>query len=204
MTSITDFNNPFDAIQTFEFDLAEYTGAPYAVAVDCCTHAIELCLRYIGKQENRILIPAHTYLSIPMTFQQLLIQYQLIDKPWKGEYNFGGTNIWDSARLLTEDMYRAGQMQCLSFGHTKPMEIGRGGAILLDDEEAYKWFKLAVYDGRNLRYNPWETQKEFNLGFHYMMRPEECCIGIDKLYDEDFNRKQDHKYPDLREITINS
>ena len=36
----------FDKIIEFETALAEYTGAPYAISTDCCTHAIELCLIY--------------------------------------------------------------------------------------------------------------------------------------------------------------
>ena len=53
------------------------------------------------------------------------------------EYPFENTRIWDSARRLEKDMYREGTMQCLSFGHGKPLHIGRGGAILLDDVVAY-------------------------------------------------------------------
>ena len=36
----------FEAVSKFEKKVAEFYGAPYAVAVDCCTHALELCLRY--------------------------------------------------------------------------------------------------------------------------------------------------------------
>ena len=36
----------FDSVAEFEEKVADFFGAPYAVAVDCCTHAIELCLRY--------------------------------------------------------------------------------------------------------------------------------------------------------------
>ena len=38
---------PKDFIPLFEFEktIAEYYGAPYGVAVDCCTHGMELCLR---------------------------------------------------------------------------------------------------------------------------------------------------------------
>ena len=31
----------FDVLFEFEQALAEYTGSPYAVVTDCCTHAIE-------------------------------------------------------------------------------------------------------------------------------------------------------------------
>ena len=36
----------FEKIKQFEEALADFTGAPYAIMTDCCTHAIELCLRY--------------------------------------------------------------------------------------------------------------------------------------------------------------
>ena len=36
----------FELIEKFENKIAKFYGAPYAVAVDSCTHAIELCLRY--------------------------------------------------------------------------------------------------------------------------------------------------------------
>jgi len=29
----------FDKIKKFEEELAEFTGAPYAIMTDCCTHA---------------------------------------------------------------------------------------------------------------------------------------------------------------------
>jgi dTDP-4-amino-4,6-dideoxygalactose transaminase len=138
----------FEKITEFERALAQFTGAPYAVMTDCCTHAIELCLRY--HQHTRVLFPAHTYLSIPMTMHKLGISYELTDKPWIGEYQFIGTRIWDSARLLKQDMYRPGQLQCLSFGHGKPLEIGRGGAVLTDDVEVYHTLKHQCYDGRDL------------------------------------------------------
>jgi dTDP-4-amino-4,6-dideoxygalactose transaminase len=35
----------FTIVEEFEKQIAAFFGAPYAIAVDCCTHAIELCLR---------------------------------------------------------------------------------------------------------------------------------------------------------------
>ena len=35
----------FDIIKKFENRIADWFGSKYAVAVDCCTHGIELCLR---------------------------------------------------------------------------------------------------------------------------------------------------------------
>lgn len=189
----------FDKIFEFERALAKFTSAPYAVMTDCCTHAIELCLRY--DQITRVLFPAHTYLSIPMTMHKLGIEYTYSDKTWIGEYQFIGTRIWDSARLFKEGMYRPGQLQCLSFGYTKPLEIGRGGAILTDDVEVYDILSQQRYDGRDLSVSPWEDQKTFRVGYHYKPTVEEAVKGLELLSSVDQTPKY-FQYPDLRKIII--
>ena len=204
MMKISDYKNPFDAIEDFENTLSDYTGAPYVVTTDCCTHAIELCFRY--KQSinpiDAVTIPKHTYLSVPMVFHKLGIPYSCIDQTWKEEYNFGFTNIWDSARRLRRNMYKRGQMHCLSFGRTKPLEIGRGGAILLDDKDAYDSIKRMSYDGRDLNIFPWAEQQTFKVGYHYMMRPEECINGLNKLNNSEISNGGTFVYPDLSNLTI--
>jgi len=195
----------FDDIKRFEIALAEYTGAPYAIMTDCCTHAIELCMRY-DKVEFCAFTP-YTYLSIPMLMHKLKIQYYYeVGNPeqWIGEYKFRKTRIWDSARRLEKDMYREGQIQCLSFGHTKPLHIGRGGAILLDDKAAYDAIIRMRYDGRDLNTSPWEDQKEFKIGYHYKPTPEEAVQGVALLQGiKEFPVTPKFvQYPDLRTITI--
>ena len=189
----------FDAILKFEQALAEYTGAPYAIMTDCCTHAIELCLRY--QKPTHCAFTAFTYLSIPMTMCKLGIEYRLIPEVWTGEYQFHGTAIWDSARRLERDMYRAGQMQCVSFGHNKPLQIGHGGAILLNDKEAYGILLQQRYDGRKLDCSPWETQRVFKVGYHYRPSIEDARIGLEKLNSVNEQPKY-YQYPDLRDIEI--
>ena len=95
----------FEKILEFEHALAEFTGAPYAISTDCCTHAIELCLRH--DQVTSCKITPFTYLSIPMTLHKLDIKYEYLDHEWQrwvGEYPILGTRIWDSARLLKPNM----------------------------------------------------------------------------------------------------
>jgi dTDP-4-amino-4,6-dideoxygalactose transaminase len=193
----------FDKILDFEAALAEYTGSPYAIMTDCCTHAIELCLRYERTAQviDHIEFTAYTYLSIPMTMHKLGINYDLLDEKWLGEYQFYGTRIWDSARRLERDMYKPAQMQCLSFGHSKPLQIGHGGAILLDDKQAYETLLRMRYDGRDLNNNPWELQKTFSVGYHYRPTIEDAQRGLELL--DTINEKPKYvKYPDLREIII--
>ena len=204
MIKIDDYNNPFDAVTDFEDALAEYTGAPYVVTTDCCSHAIELCFRWVLSRTKPYLvtIPSRTYISVPMVFHKLDMQFSYKDIEWKGEYRIEPTLIWDSARKLEHNMYRLGQMQCLSFGRTKPLEIGRGGAILLDNKEAYTWLKRASYDGRDLSISPWQAQKEFQVGYHYMMRSEECVVGLNKLNKNEIFNNYNYSYPNLRQCII--
>jgi dTDP-4-amino-4,6-dideoxygalactose transaminase len=98
-------------------------------------------------------------------------------------------------------MYRAGQMQCLSFGHSKPLDIGRGGAILLDDEVAYNKLIQQRSDGRDLKITPWQSQKVFEVGYHYRPTIEEAQQALEKLPSVDQSPKY-YEYPDLREIII--
>ena len=189
----------FDKILEFERALAVYTGAPYAIMTDCCTHAIELCLRY--ERPANVSFTAFTYLSIPMLMHKLGIEYRLVPEDWTGEYQFHGTRIWDSARRLERGMYRPGQMQCLSFGHGKPLQIGRGGAILLDNAQAYEIMLKQRYDGRNLDISPWQDQQVFHVGYHYKPTIEEAEKGIELLPKVDEKPKY-VSYPDLRQIQI--
>jgi len=192
----------FDKIKKFEDSLAEFTGAPYAVMTDCCTHAIELCLRYNRVRE--VVMTPYTYLSIPMTMHKLGIKYYYREEEWTGEYRFHGTRIWDSARRLESGMYRPGTMQCLSFGHNKPLAIGHGGAILLDDKIAYETILRQRYDGRDLTVAPWQDQKTFHVGYHYKPSIEDAVQGVALLQGvKEHNPKPVYvPYPDLRNITI--
>jgi dTDP-4-amino-4,6-dideoxygalactose transaminase len=195
----------FDTISKFETALAEFTRAPYAIMTDCCTHAIELCLRYDQVRECQL--TPYTYLSIPMIMHKLGIKYTYLEHEWQrwiGEYPIVGTRIWDSARRLQKDMYRPGTMQCLSFGHGKPLHIGRGGAILLDDATAYETMLQQRYDGRNLATSPWESQKTFRVGYHYKPTIEEAEQGLALLEGvKELNPEpREVLYPDLRLITI--
>ena len=189
----------FEKITEFEQVLAKFTGAPYAVMTDCCTHAIELCLRF--DRVKRCSLPARTYLSVPMTLHKLDIKYDYTDIEWLGEYQLTGTRIWDSARLLKQGMYRPGMLQCLSFGYDKPLGIGRGGAILTDDVEAYDVIKHQCYDGRDLSISPWENQKIFRVGYHYRPTIEEAVQALEILPNVDQEPKY-KEYPDLRNISI--
>ena len=84
----------FKQVNLFEETIAQFYDAPYAVAVDCCTHGIELCLRY--EQVDFITVPKHTYLSIPMLADKLWIDLHWKDEKWK-DYYYVTDKIIDSA-----------------------------------------------------------------------------------------------------------
>jgi len=191
----------YNKLFEFEAALAEYTGAPYVVVTDGCTHAIELCFRL-----DRITyteFTAFTYLSIPQLMRQLGVHYELRPDYWSsiGEYSFGHTNIWDSARRFEPNMYRAGQKQCLSFGNGKTLELGKVGAILLDKEWEYRELSRMRSDGRDLHITPWETQESIGEGYHYCPTLELCVEGLNKL-SSITGGVQQVKYPDLRKINF--
>ena len=186
----------FRALFDFEAALADYTGAPYVVVTDGCTHALELCMRYDAVRQTKF--SAYTYLSVPMLMHHLGIRFEFTDETWTGEYQFGDTRIWDSARRLQPGMYRPGQFQCLSFGWTKPLQLGRVGAILTDDVNAYRHFSRQRSDGRDLNI-PWETETELIWGWHYCPTLESCQRGLE-LLPTVTPQSQSAVYPDLRKI----
>jgi dTDP-4-amino-4,6-dideoxygalactose transaminase len=193
----------FEQIKLFEDELSKFTKAPFVVTTDCCTHAIELCL--IIDNVKTCDFSAFTYLSVLQTMHKLNIDYRMLNESWTGEYQFYKTRIWDSARRLQPNMYRSGQLQCLSFGYSKPLDIGRGGAILTDSYDDYEILRKMRYDGRDLSISPWVNQKDFIQGFHYKLNPEECVRGS-KALKKYIKRKEFMpnfvKYPDCRKVKI--
>lgn len=189
----------FTKIFEFEEALAEYTGSPYVITTDCCTHALELVLRYQNIKE--VEITAYTYLSVIQTLRMLGIKYTFTSDKWQGEYQIHNTNIWDSARRLEKDMYKDGMVQCISFGYSKPLQIGRGGAILTDNKEMYDILSMQRSDGRDLHISPWSAQKEIRHGYHYQMTIEQAISGL-ALLQKDIQPVTAGKYPDLRSVNL--
>ena len=68
----------FKVVEVFENKIAKFFGAPYAIAVDSCTHGIELCLRY--DPVYSINVPKRTYLSIPFLAKKLNIKLNWVDQ----------------------------------------------------------------------------------------------------------------------------
>ena len=171
----------FNSVKEFEEEIAKFYGAPYAVATDCCTHAIELCLRI--ESSAAMTIPSNTYISIPF---------------------IGNSRIIDAAVYWKENGYIANKLMCLSFQYKKHLGLGRGGAILLDDKDLYNKLKRMSYDGRDPDI-PWTEQDISEIGYHYYMTPETAMLGLNKLTlaTASLPKKWSWKdYPDLRNMTV--
>jgi dTDP-4-amino-4,6-dideoxygalactose transaminase len=170
----------FNVVDKFENQIAEFFGSSYAVAVDSCTHGIELCLRYT--KETKINVPKRTYLSIPFLSEKMGLEREWRNEEWEDYYtvNYGNKKIIDAAVLWRKDSYIPNTFMCISFQYQKHLSLGRGGIILLDDKNDYINLKKMSYDGR-LPNTPWRDQDIDIVGFHYYMTPETAKLGIDKL-----------------------
>ena len=168
----------FEVVSDFENKVAQWFGASYGVAIDCCTHGIELCLRRQNVKE--IEVPKRTYLSVPFLADKLGIELKWKDETWVNYYKIGGTNIYDAAVLWKENSYLPGTFMCLSFQFQKHLSLGRGGMILTDNQEAAIELKKMSYDGRHPLI-PWREQNIKTKGYHYYMAPETAMNGLKKL-----------------------
>lgn len=168
----------FEVIADFEKRLCAFFGAPHAVAVDCCTHALELCLRQ--QDIKTYTVPKNTYISVPFLAKKLNIDFDWRDEEWIDYYYLGGTNIIDAAVLWERDSYIPSTFMCVSFQFRKHLNLGRGGIILTDDKEASKELKKMSYDGR-IPNVPWREQNISSVGYHYYMTPETAELGLKKL-----------------------
>ncbi len=196
--------NPYSIVHQFEEVIAEYCGSKYAVAVESATAALFLSLMYKNVKGKTIAIPKFTYPSVPCSIIHAGGKVQFTDNEWAGEYQLGDTDIWDSALRFSKGMYHGG-FQCVSFHVKKLLPIGRGGAILTDDEEAYKWFKKARFDGRDPV--PLNQDNFTMLGWNLYMEPSQAARGM-QLFQALGNKTlpdlivEEQGYPDLSKYPI--
>jgi len=194
----------FNVVTELENKVAEFFGSPYAIAVDSCTHGIELCLRYT--KEKRITVPKRTYLSVPFLAEKMGLERVWRDEDWVDYYtvNFGEKKIIDAAVLWKRNSYVPNSFMCLSFQYQKHLNIGRGGMILCDNKEDAEMLKKMSYDGR-LPNIPWRSQNIDTVGYHYYMTPESAQIGLNKLENAINTKPRQwvvNDWPDLTEMEV--
>jgi len=200
-TTSGNYHNNNDFVELFEQRLCEYTGAPYAVAVDRCTNAILLAMEYHGHKRHKVALPKHTYLSVPMTLINYGYNVWLEYTDWMGSYQIGRTNVYDYAVGFEKNMYIPGQVQCVSFQQKKRLAIGKGGAILLDDKEMYEKLKRMRHDGRDSAI-PTAQDTGIIMGYHMYMSPDEAARGVLLLnqLSEHYTNGSFRDYPDISKL----
>lgn len=177
----------WSTVTEFENKIAEFFGAPHAVAVDSCTHGLELCLRL--NNDSEIVCPENTYLSIPMLANKLGRSLRWRKLLWDKYYclnnggNFAivdGATYWGRNGFLNPHFSTLPTLMCLSFQYQKHLSLGRGGMILCPDEQSASVLRKMSYDGRE-RGTPWREQDIDTMGYHYYMTPETAGLGLQKL-----------------------
>jgi dTDP-4-amino-4,6-dideoxygalactose transaminase len=192
----------FEKVNEFENKVAEYFSSPYAVAVDSCTHAIELCLRHTSC--DNLTIPTNTYVSIPMTLMKLGLNWTWRNEDWEDYYQLGNSNIIDAAVLWKENSYIPDTYMCLSFQYKKHLNVGRGGMILLQNKNDYDILKKMSYDGRDVS-KPWAKQDIDTVGYHYYMTPETAILGsfrFNEVRDKQPKKWTHLDYPHLPDMSV--
>jgi len=195
----------YDIVRTFEKKVCEFTGAPFGVAVESCSAAIFLCLKYLKcDAKTTIKLPKRTY---PSTANSIIhcggnIEF-CDDNSWQdlGFYRMTPLPLWDSAKRFCRGMYKTKEFYCLSFHGKKTLPIGRGGMILCPDEKSYSWFKIARFDGRHECSLPFD-----NLafpGWNMYMTPEQAARGIELMqWIKDENIDSPDEYQDLSQCSF--
>lgn len=201
-------HNPFKIVQMFEEEVARYTGAPYAVAVDSCTNALFLSLQYYKSKDNSIKeieIPSKTYLSVPQSILQCGYKIQFNEKrnDWTGIYQLDPFPIYDAAKRFTSNMYISETIMCLSFHIKKHLKIGKGGMILTDNIEAVEFLKKARYEGRSEKMYHEDNIK--TIGWNMYMTPQQAAHGLALMQNYPMfvpDLDENNGYRDLREFDL--
>jgi dTDP-4-amino-4,6-dideoxygalactose transaminase len=178
------WNNPNEIINIFESNIADFCGSKYAVAVDCCSNALFLILKYINEPQ-KLKIPYYTYASVPMQILHSGYEFEFIENEWSGVYKLDPLDVWDSAGRWTKGMYQGG-FQALSFQMKKILPIGRGGAILCNDYEAYM-----------------DDDIEF-CGWHMYMTPEDAARGLILMSKISDINNDSHSYKSYKDLRLNT
>lgn len=208
---------PHQITKDFEAALCEYTGAPYAVAVNSCTMALLLACAWHLKRDPEAVkfgapafdIPRFTYVSVPQSIIHAGGRPTFRDEDWQGFYQLKPYPIFDSARWFTSNLYPTITREvvqgfvCVSFHASKTLGVEQGGAILHSDPKADIWFRKARFDGRTEGVAP--AVDPFDMvGWHCYMNPSTAAQGLLKLHSLPRHNAplENDPYPDLSTFEV--
>lgn len=202
--------NAFDVVRDFEKAVAEYTGAPYCVAVNSCTNALGLCFEYMRKvyAVYSVNLPTYSYIGVAAQAKRLGMQPYFDNYEWQ-QYGYFHCLPWhergvvDSARLFTSNMYIPSTFMCTSHHWSKHLSTEQGGCILHDCEEADAWFRKMRFDGRTEGV-PVKEDNITLLGWHCYMSPSNAAMGLTNLMHLPRHNKPlpEANYPDLSKLEV--
>lgn len=203
--------NVYSVTDAFEESVCKYTGAKYAVATDSLSNGLFMCLVHENIKGKTIAIPERTYISVPCEILHAggSVEFEKVNgHTLKGAYQLKPTRIWDSALKFTHNMYIPGTLMCVSFSGTyKPLKLIKGGMILTDDENAYKWLRRSRFSGRNEC--SYLNDNLNMLGWNFIMPPNTAAMGLylmGQFYDINGKPKNNEDielpYPKLSDFSI--
>lgn len=202
--------NAFSVVEQFERRVAEYTGAPHAIAVSSGTMAIFLSLQFkktcFQWKKFPIFMPARTFIGVPMAALQAGYKIELEDYAWQGicdSYEIEPLGVIDCALRFKTQMFEEfllSDLICLSFQARKILNIGEGGMILTGDKIAADWLRAARYWGRKPPH--FRVEDIEMIGWQGYMTPEKAARGLHLMeyISSRGDRSQKPDYPDLRPI----
>jgi len=197
-------SSAYNVVKDFEKEVASFCGAKYGVAVESCSAALFLSLKYLEAGGKIIDVPRRTYVSVACQVVHAGARIRFTDnKTWQevGYYQLSPLPIIDAAKVFAHNMCNwpnlRGKFVCLSFHGKKPLHIDRGGMILTDDKKAVEWFKCARFDGRH------EVQqlndKYAMAGWNMYLTPGQAARGLERLqWMPKYTKVPFELYPDLK------
>lgn len=212
-------HSPHAITRQLESAVAAYTGAPYAVAVNSCSMALLLAVRWhlsvnrtCGERRG-VEIPKRTYVSVPQSILLAGGRPMFRDEEWVGAYELRPIKVWDSARWFTSNLYkkvapslgrgRGRGFVCTSHHATKTLGDSQGGMILHDSAEADIWLRKARFDGRTEGVAPKDDHFDM-IGWHAYMSPDVAARLLWKLsvLPKHNAPLPNDEYPDLSKFPI--
>lgn len=174
--------------------LAEYVGAKEVIAVDSCTSALFLSLKWeFMKGKTIVGLPSMTVPLVAMAALEAGMSLKFHEETdWVGsQYELLGVDVIDSAHELRQGQYaqllKLGVPEtmkvCFSFYPTKTIGSADGGAIATDDSEFAAWARSAATYGRvqgKSYNNSWEYDVEM-IGYKRHYTNLQAAIVIEQL-----------------------
>jgi len=215
----------YKPIYDLEREIAKYAGAKYCVAVNSCTAALLIAIRYSMWGSGRIRyldvlpsvrMPKKTYVGVAQSIINANCKIEFDDYEWEGYYFLFNTPVVDSARYFTSGMYKniqndadwyqqdwsIGPMVCCSFHATKILGDTQGGVILHDNPQADELLRKMRFDGRTDGVAP--KNDDFTVGYHCMMTPDVAVRLLHKLtvLPKHNDPLPNDDYPDLSQFEV--